>query len=305
MNFPEAIGEDMGFLYLISAAGLWGLIGPVSKMVFTQGTSPLQTAFWRSTVAALAFFIHWQIKRFPFPTSPREVWSIILFGIFGVALLEGSYVYAVHFGGAALASVLLYSAPIWVNLSSIVLYKETLPTRRLVSLTTTMIGILGLCLWGANSTYSPEAIVWGLLSGLSYAAFYVAGKIFFHKTHPVAVYAIAFPVGSLTLLPFMFLETRPHLTALFQNATSAPEPIFLGMTSISILGCLFLGIVSTYLPYMLHAAGLKLFHSGRAAIITMVEPLVSVSLAAIFWGEHFSPAGYFFAALVVAGVAIS
>jgi drug/metabolite transporter, DME family len=295
----------MGFLYLITAAGLWGLIGPVSKMVFAQGASPLETAFWRSTVAGVAFFIHWLIKRFPFPTTPREIWSIILFGVFGVALLEGSYVYAVHFGGAALASVLLYSAPIWVNVSSVVIYKEKLPARRLVSLTTTMIGILGLCLWGGSSTYSPEAIIWGLLSGLSYAAFYVVGKIFFDKMHPVAVYAIAFPVGSLTLLPFMLLDTSLPSKAPLQNFAFTPEPLFLGLTSISILGCLFLGIISTYLPYMLHAAGLKLFHSGRAAIITMVEPLVSVSLAAIFWGEHFSATGYFFAALVVAGVAIS
>ena len=84
-----------------------------------------------------------------------------------------------------------------------------------------------------------------------------------------------------------------------------PTPSYFGLTTISILGCVFLGIISTYVPYMLHAAGLKLLNAGRAAIITMVEPLVSVSLAAIFWNEHFSSTGYFFAILVVAGVVIS
>jgi DME family drug/metabolite transporter len=293
----------MGFIYLISAAILWGMIGPVSKLVFAQGTPPLETAFWRSSVAGLCFMTHWLVKRFPFPKSRRERYNIVLFGVFAVGLLEGSFVYAVHLGGAALASVLLYSAPIWVNLWPILFHKEKLSPRRLLSLSLTMAGIFGLCLWGANATYSSEAIFWGLVSGLSYAAFYVVGKEFFQKTHPVAVYTIAFPVGSLALLPFMlYLEKGSQPLA---NIGATATPNYFGMTNISILGCGFLGLISTYVPYMLHAAGLKLMHAGRAAIITMIEPLISVSLAAIFWGEHFSAMGYFFAALVVVGASIS
>ena len=78
------------------------MIGPISKIIFAQGISPLETAFWRGTLAGAAFFIHWLFKRYELPRNPRQFIGIVLFGIFGVALLEGSYVYAVHFGGAAL-----------------------------------------------------------------------------------------------------------------------------------------------------------------------------------------------------------
>ena len=131
----------MAITYLFAAATLWGMIGPISKIVFAAGFSPLETAFWRGVLAGIAFIIHWLFKRYPFPTAPRQLFGLVLFGVFGVALLEGSYVYAVHFGGAALASVLLYSAPIWVNLASAVIFKEKIPIRRWTSLSITMAGV--------------------------------------------------------------------------------------------------------------------------------------------------------------------
>jgi len=66
-----------------------------------------------------------------------------------------------------------------------------------------------------------------------------------------------------------------------------------------------MGVICTYLPYLLYGAGLKLIDTSRAAIMTMVEPVVSVALAAVMWGEHFSVQGYAFAALVIIGVAMT
>ncbi len=287
----------MGIFYLLTAASLWGLIGPVSKIMFSHDISPLETAFWRGNVAGAAYLIHWIIARYPLPKHPSDWLKIVLFGVFGVALLEGSFVYAVKTGGAALASVLLYSAPIWVNIAGWLIFGERVQKKRFYSLTMTLVGVIGLCLWGSTATFSQEALIWGLLSGLSYAGFYIAGKLFFRHHHPVVVFMIAFPTGSLALLPFLLnslpMTTLDVLTGIFNFPRGA------------LIACLFMGIFSTYLPYLLYSAGLQLVQLGRAAIITMVEPLVSVSLAALFWGETFSLAGYFFAALVIMGVTLS
>jgi hypothetical protein len=35
----------MAITYLFAAATLWGMIGPISKIVFAAGFSPLETAF--------------------------------------------------------------------------------------------------------------------------------------------------------------------------------------------------------------------------------------------------------------------
>ncbi len=287
----------MGIVCLLSAATLWGLIGPVSKIMFANGITPLETAFWRGTLAGLAYLTHWAVARYPIPKLTSDWLKITLFGIFGVALLEGSFVYAVEAGGAALASVLLYSAPIWVNLAGWFFFEETIQRKRFFALTATLLGVAGLCLWGSNATFSPRALIWGLLSGLSYAGFYIAGKIFFRRYHPVVVFMIAFPIGSLALLPFMVtilpLTARQALTGIARFPAEA------------LLACVLMGIFSTYVPYLLYGVGLQRVQTGKAAIVTMVEPLVSVILAAVMWGETFSVAGYFFAALVITGVVLS
>ncbi len=287
----------MGIIFLLSAAALWGLIGPVSKIMFTHGIHPLETAFWRGTLAGTAYLIHWVVARYPLPKQGMDWLKIILFGILGVALLEGSFVYAVQAGGAALASVLLYSAPIWVNLGGWLLLGETIPKKRFYTLAMTLIGVTGLCLWGSPATFSIQALIWGLLSGLSYAGFYIAGKTFFRRYHPVVVFMIAFPVGSLTLAPFMMsvLSLTP-----WQVVTG-----ILHFHHEALAACVLMGIFSTYIPYLLYGAGLQRIQTGKAAMITMVEPIVSVLVAAWMWGETFSAAGYFFAALVITGVALS
>ncbi|MER3482676.1 MAG: EamA family transporter, partial [Meiothermus sp.] len=38
----------MGYVYVLAAATLWGLLGSVSKLVFAQSVTPLEAAFWRA-----------------------------------------------------------------------------------------------------------------------------------------------------------------------------------------------------------------------------------------------------------------
>ena len=47
-----------GYLYIIFAAILWGIIGPVSRLAFDQGMAPLEVAFWRAVLAWICFGSH-------------------------------------------------------------------------------------------------------------------------------------------------------------------------------------------------------------------------------------------------------
>jgi drug/metabolite transporter, DME family len=286
----------MGAFLLIMAALLWGIIGSLSKYIFAQGVTPLETAFWRGTIAGVAYLIHGILGRYQWPQSKRDWAAIILFGILGVALLEGSFVFAVSYGGAALASVLLYSAPIWVNLAGYFFFKESISIKRWFALGLTFSGVVGVCLWGSQVAFTAPGLCWGLASGLSYACFYIAGKTLFHKINPVVVYMFAFPIGSCALLIVIGLTQRESMMSTFMKVTHYSSPV-IGSFAV-------LGLISTYLAYLLYSQGLKYMEASRASIITMVEPIISVSLAAWMWGEVFSIPGYIFAAMVALGVAL-
>ena len=303
-----------GFLLLTCAAILWGAIGPISKYIFTTGVTPLETAFWRGTIAGGCYLIHFARRRCQKTVSARgtatefanqihpysiyrpHIFGIVVFGVFGVALLEGSYVFAVEEGGAALASILLYSAPIWVNLYSRFVLKESVTMRQWTALGFTTIGILGVSILGGINAFSTKAIAFGLCSGLSYAAFYVAGKIFFTRSNPVSVYVLAFPVASLALLPVIYLHSN-----------LSPLDVILKLSHLELLPLLALlsvGVFSTYFPYICHGAGLKIISAGKASIIASLEPVIAVCLAQFFWAESFSTIGYFFIGLVLLGISM-
>ena len=44
-----------GYLYVLAAAALWGLIGPLSKLSFAAGMDTVEVAFWRTTLAWFLF----------------------------------------------------------------------------------------------------------------------------------------------------------------------------------------------------------------------------------------------------------
>lgn len=286
-----------GVLFLVMAAILWGLIGPVSKIVFNSGINPLETAFWRGTLAGAAFLVHWAFVRDALPHRILDWVGIIFFGIFGVALLEGSFVLAVHHGGASLASILLYSAPIWVNLISFMIFRERISPQRSIALLLSFCGVVGACTFGSVLKFSSDALFWGLLSGLSYAGFYVSGKIFFKRLSPVVVYMISFPIASLAILPIVVTQSDGGITSVLTSLEN--------YSSAALWSVMGIGIICTYIPYLLYGAGLRRVDAGKASIITTLEPVVAVLLAGLALGERFSAAGYMFSLLVVVGVTLA
>lgn len=295
----------MGFVFLLIAGCLWGALGPVSRLAFAAGLTPLETAFWRGSIAGLAYLTHYMFVRViklksaqdldsPRQWTSRQLLLTFGFGVLGVGLLEGSYVYAVQLGGAALASVLLYSAPIWVNLYGWRVLDEQIAPRQWFALCLTFSGIVGVSFWGATLAFTPLAIFFGLLSGFGYALFYIAGKYFFKRSHPVSVFMMSFPTGSLALLPVLYGVDGITPTLLVTRLEH--------FSNVAIWSLVGVGIFSTYLPYLFYAAGLKRIDAGRAAIVTTIEPVVAILLAHIFWAEQFSLVGYACCGLVLLGV---
>ncbi|WP_337845984.1 EamA family transporter [Thermus sp.] len=97
----------MGYFYLLLAASLWGLLGPVSRVAFAEGVTPLTVAFFRALLAWACFALHAALLR-QVCVAPRDLPVLLSFGLVGVSLFYGSYQLAVGYGGAALGRVKIY-----------------------------------------------------------------------------------------------------------------------------------------------------------------------------------------------------
>jgi DME family drug/metabolite transporter len=185
---------------------------------------------------------------------------------------------------------MLYTAPAFVAVLSLLLFKEPLPPAKigLISLTIAGVAILSLSQLSQPSQLSklPQltpALAWGLLSGMTYALYYIFGKYILPTYQAVTVMALALPAGALGLLPFFSFASRPW-------------PAWLAV--------IILALFSTYLAYQLYYAGLRRLEASRAVIVASIEPVVAAALAALVYGEQLSVGGYV-GALLVVGSAIA
>jgi len=271
----------VGYLFILLAAASWALIGPVAKFAFKAGLSPLEVAFFRAGIGGAFFLIHALVlgrlrieRRVLFPT--------LLFGAVGVAGFYGSYQLAVAYGGAALASVLLYTAPAWVAVMGALWLGERLDQAKALAVALTLVGVALLAGGsGQGLQFSLMGVVFGLLSGFGYALYYLFGKLYFARSPAEAIYAVALPVGALFLLPAV--ENWPR------------DPEVWGLL-------LVIGFVSTYLAYAFYAAGLVRLEATRASVVATLEPVLASFFAYFWWGERFTPLGYLGAGLILAAV---
>ncbi|XPV74930.1 MAG: DMT family transporter [Desulfovibrio sp.] len=277
-----------GYAMVLAAATMWGLIGPVSKFVFAENVSPLESAFWRALIGWMFFAIHAiRIKEVKVPLSALPTFS--MFGIIGVAVFYGSYQIAVQHVGAGISSVLLYTAPAWVAFMSVIILKEQMTKGKLIALCMTLCGAALVCLGpqlsGASQiTLSTIGIVCGLTSGFTYALYYIAGKTFLRSYSTPTVFFYALPIGCLTLFPFI------------DFAPKSPT---------AWIAMFILAAVCTYGAYSIYYMGLRKLEATRAAVIATLEPVIAAILAFLWWDEVFVPVSILGSALVLGAVIVT
>jgi DME family drug/metabolite transporter len=260
-----------GYLLVFTAAVLWSLIGIFSKGVLQAGVAPLEIAFWRAAIAGVFFLVHAMVAGRLRVASSSDAVSFMGFALFGVTVFYASLVLAIDTGGISLAFILLYSAPAFVVLAAWLLLGEALTPLKLALVTLALCGIVLVSQdAGTGITVSTASLFWGLLSGLSYASYYIFGKWVLRRYAPVTIYALVLPIGALGLLPFVTFTPKPlHVWGLL----------------------LLLASVSTYLAYLVYYLGLQRVEASRAVLVATIEPVVAGALAALVFGERFGPFG--------------
>jgi drug/metabolite transporter (DMT)-like permease len=266
----------MGALWIIAAALLWCAVGPLSRVALEAGLGPLEVALGRALVAWCGFAVHvtWRGGALP---RRRDLPELVVFAVFGVALLFAMNQLAVRAGGAALATVLLYTAPIWVAALAPIARGE----RRPVTAALVAAGGIALVSFGGGGAVrvTPAALGWGLGSGAAYALYSVLGKRLLRQSSPQGLFLCALPVACVALVAF---GAAPH------GMPTARQAIVVG-----IIGAL------SFAASLCFARGLATTWAAQAALLATIEPIGAAVIAAAAFGERLGTWGTIGAATVV------
>jgi DME family drug/metabolite transporter len=275
-----------GYAFIVAAAVLWGMIGPFSRLAFQEGIAPMEVAFWRALLAWILFGGHAMIRH-EVSLDRKDIPYILVFGVCGVSLFYFVYQMAVKQGGAALAAVLLYTAPAWVIVLSRIFLKESITPTKISAVVLTLIGISAISMGkGAGQDGSPvsvSAIGFGLASGFCYSLYYIFGKHFTGRYSSYNLFLYVLPIGALGLLPWVAFTPK---------------------TPTAWMALISLAIICTYGANACYYLGLKYLEAGRASITATLEPVVAAVIAYFWWGEMFTVQSYMGSAVILSAVVL-
>jgi len=274
-----------GLLYVLAAAFMWGVIGVFTKFVLAEGVSALEIAFWRAMFGWMFFLVHASVAG-QLKAHRKDIPALLGFGVICVTLFYGAYQIAIRDVGMAMAAVLLYTAPAWVAVLSRLVLKEEMTLVKVVCVAMTILGVTCISLGpklmsGSAINLNLFGLTAGLLSGFTYALYYIFGKKFLYRYPTPTIFVYALPFGALLLWPFIHFMPKSPETWL----------LLIGMA-----------LVTSYGAFSVYYAGLKRMDATHASVIATFEPLVAAVLAYALFGEKFSLLGYAGSSLIIAAV---
>ncbi len=243
-------------LLVLVAAVLWSMSGFFAKAPSFQGWPGPVLAFWRALFACVVL---WPLVR-----APRWNWRLIPMMLL-FAAMNYSYLSAMAQGTAANAIWLQMTAPVWVLLVGVTVFRERAIGRDWWLLLFVAAGV-GTILWHELRGAAPAAVGWGLASGMCYAGVVLALRNLR-------------ALESAWLVALNHLATAICLAPFACGAAPVPQGIQWGLLAA-------FGIVQMGLPYILFARGLRSIPGHEATALGMIEPLLVPVWVLLAWGER-------------------
>jgi drug/metabolite transporter, DME family len=274
----RATSPIAGRLWILLAAFLWSASGVFAKSPIFADWSPgsrgVLLAFWRAVFAALVLAA--AIRR---PRARRELVPLTL----AFSAMNAMYLTAMGLTTAANAIWLQSTAPFWVLLVSLVVFRQSVARRELVPLAFAAVGV-GLIIAMEVRGTAMTGVLLGLASGLFYGlvVIYLARL---SAEDSAWLVALCQAVSALVLLPWVL------------RLGIWPTPAQLAVLAL-------FGAVQMALPYLCLVHGLRGIGSQEAVGLGLLEPVLMPVWVYLAWGEQ--PAWWTLAGavLILAGLAL-
>ncbi|HEY75099.1 MAG TPA: EamA family transporter [Thermoflexia bacterium] len=286
-----------GYLFALAGTAFWSSTGVLIRYLSTEHALPsLVLAFWRdlfaATTMALGLFLFG--RRRALWDHRRHLRFLLAYG-FVLAAFNALWTTSVALNGAAVGTVLAYSAPAFTALAGWRLFGERVGPVKIVALVLSILGCVAV-----SGAYDPAAwaiaplgIAVGLLSGLGFSAYSLMGKASSRR---------GLEAWSVTCWGFAFAAV---FLLLFQVPLGQINDLFWLGTSLhgwSVL--LLLALVPTIGGYGLYTVSMKYLPAGTANLISTLEPPMTALIAYLLLQEQMTGVQIVGGLLILTGVVL-
>ena len=273
-------------LVLCSAVG-FGTLGVLGVVAGDAGLSIPTVLFLRFGLATVLAWAVLGVRGELEVLSGRNLVVGFGLGAFGYAAMSGLYFLGLEFMTAGMVGITLYTYPAFVLLLAATFLDEPVGRRSVAALAATLGGVA--LITGADpAAADPRGVGIVLVAAVVYATYITVSRTALEDVSAPALTAHVMPAAALT---FLVIGGGTDSLAVPQGPVAWA----------AVLG---IAVFATALPIFAFFAGLSRIGAGPAAILSAVEPVVTVALGAAFLGEPVSTVVLVGGALVLVGVVL-
>jgi drug/metabolite transporter (DMT)-like permease len=265
-----------GILMIIIGSMLWGMTGSITEWIL-QNTN-LSVSFLltvRLILAGSCILAYLAVKKEDIISVMKlSFWrnQLILFSIFGMVGLQYTFSSAIENSNAVVATLLQFSAPIFVVLYISITYKKFPPRYQTIGIAGTLAGLFLLLTNGSldKMLVSTEALLWGVAVGVTFAFYTLYPARLMKEWSILVIVGWSMLIGGIVLGAANTVWQSQEWEIMFQ-----PNVILL-MTVLIVFGTL---------AFLLFLGSMKYISAVETSILSSVEPL-TVMVISVIWFDH-------------------
>jgi drug/metabolite transporter (DMT)-like permease len=274
-------GEGLGAALVVLAAFGFATLGPASRFAFDAGVDPLTLVTWRAIIGGLVVVVlalvmarMGQVVAARWSAIPRrhKLMNVVA-GLINAAL-NLTVLAAITRISIGLALLVFYTYPAMIAVVSTLFFGERLDRARWAALGVSLVGLI-LVLIGAGQVgeLDPLGVALAFLGALCQVAYALSARHGFPSIPAPQAAGGTFVVAAATYLVASVVIGHTGELGQPLDSTAALAPV------------VFAGIVGAGIPTMAWIMGIRILGAPRAAIISTLEPVVGIVLAAILLSE--------------------
>lgn len=271
----------VGLALIAVSASAFGTLAIFGRYAYADGMDAVTILFLRFSLAAGVMAILLSIRREPLPRGSALL-PLIGMGAIGYVGQAFSYFTALQFASSGLVALLLYLYPMFVMLLSVSVLRERVTGLKWLA--------LGLALVGTALTVGPEGGQWlgimlAVLAAMIYSIYIIVGAQVLKQVSAFQSSTVIFTSAGLASGGLMLINGAHW------PATGAGWAVIVGIV-----------LLATVLPVVTFLAGLERIGPTNAAMLSVLEPVVTVLLSALLLGETLQPLSLFGGGLILLAV---
>jgi len=272
-----------GILLIAISAASFGTLAIFGRFLYADGMDTFTMLFLRFGISASIMTFILILRKEPFPRG-RILALLIGMGALGYVGQSFSYLSAIKYASAGLVALLLYLYPMFVFILSVIFLREKVTWAKVAALVLALVGT-ALTVGPAGGQFL--GIFFAIFAAVVYSVYIIVGADVMRHVSAVQSSLVIFASAG---------AVYGMLTAVNGAHLPASSSGWWSMAGIVLL--------ATVIPVVTFLAGLERIGPTNAAMLSTLEPVVTVLLAAWLFAERLEPVTLAGGALILVAVVV-